>query len=91
MTLISKLTGICAAALMAINALPAAAQQQEPQPQQTQPQRPQFVTQFDNTTVTYLLQDVRATWRTEASVDGFTLYRASAEDGINFSLSPRAC
>ncbi|WP_299192999.1 YbjN domain-containing protein [uncultured Erythrobacter sp.] len=98
MVLRKTLAAAIATLVLTLGALPGAAQAQatqtvQPQPSQPAPQtqRPQFVTQFDDATVTYLLQDIRATWQTEASIDGHTNYRANAEGGLNFTLSPRAC
>ena len=78
---------IAGLAALALGAVPALAQQT---PQQ-QPQRPQVVTQFDNATITYLLQDVQATWTIETNERGESNYRARAEGDINFTMSPRAC
>lgn len=97
MSIAKKLAQGLLVALFAANAVPSAAQSQGPaqsgpqDQQQTQPQRPQFVTEFDHRIVTYLLDDVRASWQAEPSNDGHTVYRASAEGAINFTLSPRAC
>lgn len=75
--------------------VPAVSQQQAPpqqgQAQQAQQQRPQVVTQFDDTTVRYLLADVQANWRVEQGADGAPVYRANAGEGLNFTLAPRAC
>lgn len=59
--------------------------------QQASPPRPQAVTQFDDQTIRYLLEDVQATWQVERAADGGLNYRASAEGGINFVAAPRAC
>jgi hypothetical protein len=80
---ISKSSCAIAAVAIALGAVPALAQQQ--------PQRPQVVTQFDDATVSNLLQDVRATWQIDYNDQGEANYRASAEGDINFTLSPRAC
>ena len=78
--------GLAALASLA-SPIPLAAQQQTPQ----QPQAPQVVTRFDDQTLRFLLQDIQATWRYEQVSDGSTVYRASAEGDINFTLAPRAC
>jgi hypothetical protein len=38
-----------------------------------------------------LLLDVQATWQVEQPQGGLPNYRASAEGGISFTVSPRAC
>ena len=76
------------APILALSAAPLAAQNEG---FQSEAASPQLVTQFDAATVSRLLLDVRATWETEPSIDGHTNYRASAEGGLNFTLSPRAC
>jgi len=88
MNILTKISAALLAGVIAITANPAIAQQA----QQTQPPpRPEFVTQFDNTMVTYLLQDVQATWQVEQLEDGNVNYRAQAAGGLNFTLAPRAC
>ncbi|KWV93179.1 YbjN domain-containing protein [Erythrobacter sp. YT30] len=52
---------------------------------------PQVVIRFDDATIARLLLAVQATWRTEAGPEGRSLYRASADGGINFTLLPQAC
>ena len=76
------------APILTLSAAPLAAQNEG---FQSEAASPQLVTQFDAATVSRLLLDVRATWDTEPSIDGHTNYRASAEGGLNFTLSPRAC
>ncbi len=51
----------------------------------------QVVAQFDDATIARLLLAVEATWRTEPGPHGRSLYRASADGGINFTLLPQAC
>lgn len=80
----SRISTLLATMALAITGMPAVAQQQ-------QPQRPQVVSQFDDTMVRYLLADVQATYRTEQASDGSSVYRASAEGGINFTLAQRSC
>ena len=87
-TRIKAITAALAAGVLAFSSTAALAQQQA---QQQAPQRPQFVTQFDNTIVTMLLQDVQATWQVEAAPDGNLNYRAQADGGLNFTLAPRSC
>ena len=86
MNIFAKAATALLAAATAITATPALAQQTQPAPQ-----RPDFVTQFDNTMVTNLLRDVQATWQVEQAADGSVNYRAQAEGGLNFTLAPRAC
>lgn len=83
-TLIVSLIGTLA---LAATAAPAAAQQA---PQQSQA-RPDWVTQFDDQTLRYLLADLQATWTVEQGQDGSLTYRASTAGGINFVLAPRSC
>lgn len=52
---------------------------------------PQVVTQFNDTTISRLLLDVQASFDIEAGPDGQKVYRANADGGIAFTLSPRAC
>ena len=84
MQILKSLSAAFVASVLAISSTPAVAQQQAPE-------RPQIITQFDQLMVTYLLQDVQATWTVETDAQGNTNYRASAEGGINFTLAPRAC
>lgn len=84
MKLFKTLSAALLAGVLALSGSPALAQQQAPQ-------RPQIVTQFDNTIVTMLLQDVQATWQVEAAPDGNLNYRAQADGGLNFTLAPRSC
>jgi len=77
---------LSAFAALAMFAVPVSAQQQQPAGQ-----APQVVSQFDEATITRLLRDVQATWRTETNAQGEINYRASAEGEINFTLAPRAC
>lgn len=51
----------------------------------------QVVTQFDDATISRLLLDVQATWRIDAGAQGRSVYRASADGGIAFTLSPGGC
>lgn len=78
MRVIAGLLGIAGAA--ALFATPAQAQNQQ-----------QVVTQFNDSTISRLLLDVQATWDIEAGAEGQKVYRASADGGIAFTLSPRAC
>ncbi|MEO9462796.1 MAG: YbjN domain-containing protein [Marinomonas sp.] len=53
--------------------------------------QPQVVTQFDDATIARLLLDVQASWQVEAGTNGRSIYRASADGGIAFTVMPRAC
>lgn len=86
MRITSVLSSVFASLALAIALSPVAGQQ----PTQ-QPQRPGVVSQFDDTMIRYLLADIRATHRVERASDGSTVYRASAEGQINFTLAPQAC
>ena len=70
----------CALAVAALAAAPAHAQNQQ-----------QVVTQFNDSTISRLLLDVQATWNVEAGPEGQKVFRAQADGGIAFTLSPRAC
>lgn len=71
---------MAAAALALIVTAPVQAQNQ-----------PQVVTQFNDSTVSRLLLDVRANFNIEAGAEGQKIFRAQADGGIAFTLSPRAC
>ena len=83
----SVLLGLFALALNFAFALPAHAQEQR-LPEEA---RPQVVTQFDELTIRFLLQDIQARWELEQGPDGQRIYRASAEDGLNFSMVQSDC
>lgn len=51
----------------------------------------QVVAQFSDSTISRLLLDVQADFTIEAGADGQKVFRAQAEGGIAFTLSPRAC
>ncbi|MEL6529728.1 MAG: hypothetical protein AAFQ27_07175 [Pseudomonadota bacterium] len=78
MKLIGGLLGLATAVSLA--ATPAQAQSQQ-----------QVVTQFNDSTISRLLLDVGASWNIEGGPNGEKVYRASADGGVNFTLSPRAC
>jgi hypothetical protein len=59
-------------------------------PAQAQNQ-PQVVTQFNDSTISRLLLDVQANFNIESGPNGEKVYRAQADGGIAFTLSPRAC
>lgn len=59
-------------------------------PAQAQNQ-PQVVAQFNDATISRLLLDVQANFNIEAGPDGAKIFRAQADGGIAFTLSPRAC
>ena len=59
-------------------------------PAQAQSQQ-QVVTQFNDSTISRLLLDVGTSWNIEGGPEGQKVYRVSAEGGVNFTLSPRAC
>ena len=59
-------------------------------PAQAQNQ-PQVVSQFNDSTISRLLLDVQANFDIEAGPEGTKVFRASANGGIAFTLSPRAC
>ncbi|MHA7818572.1 MAG: hypothetical protein ACX930_02870 [Erythrobacter sp.] len=86
MRIISTLSTVLATLALATMGAPTLAQQQV-----QQPQRPQVVAQFNDTMVRYLLADIQATHRVEPGNDGFSIYRATTGEGINFTLAPRAC
>lgn len=52
---------------------------------------PGVVTQFNDSTISRLLLDVQANFDIETSPDGGKVFRASADGGLAFTLSPRAC
>lgn len=85
MRILPALSTVLATLMLAAVGVPASAQQAQ------QPQRPQFVTQFDDTTIRYLLADIQATYQVEQASDGSNVYRATAEGQINFTLAQRAC
>lgn len=61
-------------------------------PAQAQTQnQPQVVTQFNDSTVSRLLLDVQASFNIEAGPGGEKIFRASAGQNTNFTVSPRAC
>jgi len=78
MRIFGGLLGILGAATLGV--APAQAQSQQ-----------QVVTEFNDSTISRLLLDVGTNWNIEAGPDGQKVYRASAEGGVNFTLSPRAC
>jgi hypothetical protein len=53
--------------------------------------QPQVVARFNDATISRLLLDVQANFNIEAGPEGSKVYRAQAEGGIAFTLSPRAC
>ncbi|WP_298467010.1 hypothetical protein [uncultured Erythrobacter sp.] len=78
MKIIGGLLGLlCAVSLLAA---PAQAQSQQ-----------QVVTQFNDSTISRLLLDVGTSWDIEGGPNGEKIYRVSADGGVNFTLSPRAC
>ena len=61
-------------------------------PAQAQAQnQPQVVTQFNDSTISRLLLDVQTNFNIEAGPNGQKVFRASAGQNINFTVSPRAC
>ena len=74
----SVITGLFAAAIL--SATPAQAQAQQ-----------QVVTQFNDSTISRLLLDVQAGFNIEGGANGEKVYRAQADGGLAFTLSPRAC
>ena len=71
---------LMATAAASLVAAPAHAQSQQ-----------QVVAQFNDSTVSRLLLDVQANFNIEAAADGAKIFRAQADGGIAFTLSPRAC
>lgn len=59
-------------------------------PAQAQAQQ-QVVTQFNDATVSRLLLDVQTNFNIEAGPNGEKVFRAQADGGIAFTVSPRAC
>ena len=69
-----------AAAVMSLGSSPAAAQAQS-----------QVVSGFSDATIARLLLDVQADWQIEAGANGRSIYRASANGGVAFTVMPQAC
>ncbi|MEP0190787.1 MAG: hypothetical protein ABJP70_09200 [Erythrobacter sp.] len=69
-----------ALAAFALVAAPAQAQNQ-----------PQVVTQFNDSTISRLLLDVQANFNIETGPNGEKIFRASAGQNTNFTVSPRSC
>lgn len=59
-------------------------------PAQAQSQQ-QVVTQFNDATISRLLLDVQTNFNIEAGPEGQKIFRAQAEGGVAFTVSPRAC
>lgn len=78
-----RFLGVVLGALMAMGAFA--------MPLTAQAQTQQVVSQFDDATIARLLLDVKTTWQVEPGTDGRSIYRASADGGINFTLMPQAC
>ncbi|MEM6857284.1 MAG: hypothetical protein AAF559_05385 [Pseudomonadota bacterium] len=81
-----------ALALAATTMVAGAAQAQTPaQPQAPSSGRNAVVSQFNSSTIARLLLSVQADFEVEAGANGQTVYRASAEGGLAFTLAPQAC
>ena len=60
-------------------------------PARAQAPQQQAVTQFNDATISRLLLDVQTNFNIEAGPSGQKVFRASADGGLAFTVSPRAC
>ena len=84
--MVSKTTLTLALAATALAAGTAQAQTQAPSSGPSP-----VVSQFNSSTIARLLLNVQADFDVEAGANGQTVYRASADGGLAFTLAPRAC